>query len=223
MRCCRREWSHIRSVWRTAAIFFSGLSQALGQSGHAVGAAAFGDWRSDEPGLRRIIKPNDLPKPGAAPSVANFPHVLPRVSHCRPASPSRFQSRVIRRGVERAYARCALRLMATFSSQKLTRAESRLRAAMDNLKPSANGIFASGLNQPFGIAFFRMEDNPQWVYVGNTDSVIRFPYAVGDIEASGKPEIIVAGLPSGGSHSTRNLVFTRRQQADVGIGWLQKQ
>ena len=90
---------------------------------------------------------------------------------------------------------------------------------MENSKPSANGIFASGLNQPFGIAFFPNGDNPQWVYVGNTDSVIRFPYAVGDIEASGKPEIIVAGLPSGGSHSTRNLVFTpdnKRMLVSVG-------
>src|SRR5262249_20138499 len=48
---------------------------------------------------------------------------------------------------------------------------------------------------------------PQWVYVANTDGVVRFPYA-GDLEPSGKPETIVAELPSGGSHSTRNIVFT---------------
>jgi hypothetical protein len=27
------------------------------------GAAAFGDWRADRPGVRRLIKPEDLPKP----------------------------------------------------------------------------------------------------------------------------------------------------------------
>jgi glucose/arabinose dehydrogenase len=219
MRCCRQEWSHIRSVWRTAAIFFSGLSQALGQSGPLVGAAAFGDWRSDEPGLRRIIKPDDLPKPGATPSVANFPHVLPRVSTAVPRVPPGFKVELFAEGLS------GPREMRVAPNGDIFVAETHagrirvLRAADGDSKPSANGIFASGLNQPFGIAFFPNGDNPQWVYVGNTDSVIRVPYAVGDMEASGKPEIIVAGLPSGGSHSTRNLVFTpdnKRMLVSVG-------
>jgi glucose/arabinose dehydrogenase len=42
---------------------------------------------------------------------------------------------------------------------------------------------------------------------------------LGNLKASGKAEIVVAGLPSGGSHSTRNLVFTpdnRRMLVSVG-------
>ena len=95
----------------------------------------------------------------------------------------------------------------------------RVLRAADGDSKSVNEIFASGLNQPFGIAFFPSGDIPQWVYVANTDSVIRFSYAVGDTKASGKPEVIVAGLPSGGSHSTRNLVFTtdnKRMLVSVG-------
>jgi hypothetical protein len=93
-----------------------------------------------------------------------------------------------------------------------------LRGARGDSK-SVNEIFASGLNQPFGIAFFPSGDKPQWVYVANTDSVVRFPYTVGDTKAAAKPEVIVAGLPSGGSHSTRNLVFTtdnKRMLVSVG-------
>jgi glucose/arabinose dehydrogenase len=44
---------------------------------------------------------------------------------------------------------------------------------------SLNEIFASGLNLPFGIAFFPNGDSPQWVYVANTDSVVRFRYRNG--------------------------------------------
>jgi glucose/arabinose dehydrogenase len=83
-----------------------------------------------------------------------------------------------------------------------------LRLAEAGAKLSANQIYASGLNKPFGIAFFPSGDNPQWVYVANTNSVVRFPYKAGDTKAAGKPETVVAKLPSGG-HSTRNIVFTR--------------
>ena len=46
-------------------------------------------------------------------------------------------------------------------------------------------MFATGLNGPFGIAFYPSGDNPQWVYVANVDSVVRFPYRSGDIKARG--------------------------------------
>ncbi|TIT43038.1 MAG: sorbosone dehydrogenase family protein, partial [Mesorhizobium sp.] len=35
------------------------------------GAAAFGDWRADRPGVRRLIKPEDLPRPYATKSASN--------------------------------------------------------------------------------------------------------------------------------------------------------
>ena len=70
-----------------------------------------------------------------------------------------------------------------------------------------NEIFASGLHGPFGIAFYPA-DNPQWVYVGNTDSVVRFAYRAGDLKASGRPEVIVPHIPTGG-HSTRDVVFSK--------------
>src|SRR5207248_1617695 len=41
-------------------------------------------------------------------------------------------------------------------------------------------VFASGLNNPFGIAFYPSGSNPQSVYVANTNSVVRFPYQNGD-------------------------------------------
>jgi glucose/arabinose dehydrogenase len=204
----RQTWANIRDFWMTAAIFVSGLGQALGQSQPLVGAAAFGDWRSDKPGLSRIIKSGDLPKPGATPSVSNFPHVVSRVRNAVPQVPPGFKVELFAEGLS------GPREMRVAPNGDIFVAETHagrirvLRAADRDSKPSVNEIFASGLNQPFGIAFFPSGENPRWVYVANTDSVVRFSYAVGDTKASGKPEIIVAELPSGGSHSTRNLVFT---------------
>ena len=68
--------------------------------------------------------------------------------------------------------------------------------------------FATGLVQNFGIAFYPLGPNPKWVYIGNTNSVVRFPYTNGDLKASGPAETIVAALPKGGGHTTRDLAFS---------------
>ena len=71
----------------------------------------------------------------------------------------------------------------------------------------ANETFASGLRLPFGTAFHPVGNDPQWVYVANTDSVVRFRYRNGDFHAQGKPEVVVPSLPQGG-HSTRDIAFS---------------
>ena len=64
-------------------------------------------------------------------------------------------------------------------------------------------VFATGLRQPYGVAFFKGH-----VYVANTDAVVRFAYAPGQTTASGEAEK-VADLPwSKGGHWTRNIAFS---------------
>jgi glucose/arabinose dehydrogenase len=84
-----------------------------------------------------------------------------------------------------------------------------LRAADGAAKPSVNEVFASGLNKPFGIAFFPASGEPKWVYVANTDSVVRFAYRPGDSKAAAAPEPIVANIPHSYGHSTRDIGFSR--------------
>ena len=215
----KKIWSPVLSLSLMATILVVSARHAPGQSGPLTGSAAFGDWRSDAPGLRRIIRPEDLPNPGATPSVAKFPHVVPRPSTATPQAPPGFKVELFAEGLS------GPREMRVAPNGDIFVAETGagrirvLRAADGDSKPSVNEIFASGLNQPFGIAFFPGGNNPQWVYVANMDSVVRFPYAVGDTKASGKPDIVVAGLPSGGAHTTRNLVFTpdnKRMLVSVG-------
>jgi glucose/arabinose dehydrogenase len=61
---------------------------------------------------------------------------------------------------------------------------------------------------PFGIAFYPSGSDAQWVYVANTDSIVRFPYHTGDLRANGRPEIIVPTLPTGRGHWTRDIAFS---------------
>jgi len=81
-------------------------------------------------------------------------------------------------------------------------------------KPEVNEVFAADLNRPFGIAFYPLGSEPKYVYVGNTDSVVRFPYKSGDTKASGQAETVVKDIPSGnesvggGGHWTRDLEFS---------------
>jgi glucose/arabinose dehydrogenase len=213
-------WSHNRSLyWLTAIILVAGIGHAGAQSRSLVGIAAFGDWRTDKPGLGRLIRPEDLPKSGATPSVANGPHVVPRPPTTITQVPAGFKIELFAQGLSGPREMRVAPNGDIYVAETGPRRIRVLRAADGDSKPSKNEIFASGLNKPFGIAFFPSGDNPQWIYVANTDSVVRFPYRHGDIKASGRSETIVAGLPTGGSHSTRNLVFTddnKRMFVSVG-------
>jgi glucose/arabinose dehydrogenase len=81
-------------------------------------------------------------------------------------------------------------------------------------KPQTTETFASGLTRPFGIAFYPPGPDPKYVYVGNTNSVVRFPYQNGDLKARGGPDTVIANIPSGaerlggGGHWTRDVAFS---------------
>ena len=60
---------------------------------------------------------------------------------------------------------------------------------------------------PSALRFIRSGPNPQYLYVANINSVVRFPYKNGDLTATGQSETLISGIPSGG-HSTRDLAFS---------------
>jgi glucose/arabinose dehydrogenase len=147
--------------------------------------------------VSRLIKPEDLPKPGATPSAANVSHVVPRPSSTKPQVSAGFKIELFAEGLS------GPRQMRVAPNGDIFVAETRagnirvLGAPDGSSSASTNEIFASGLNRPFGIAFYPNGDNPRWVYVANTDSVVRFPYHQGDTKAAQKPETVVAQLPHG--------------------------
>ena len=99
-----------------------------------------------------------------------------------------------------------------------------LRGVGPDGKAQTVSTFATGLDLPFGIAFYPSGPNPKWIYVGNTKTIVRLPYKNGDLVATGKPETIVAELPGfaqlrGGGHWTRDIVFSpdgKRMFVSVG-------
>lgn len=76
-------------------------------------------------------------------------------------------------------------------------------------KPETTSVYATGLTTNFGINFYPNGANPQWVYVGNTGSIVRFPYKNGDLKASGPAETLISDIPPRGNHSTRDVVFSK--------------
>ena len=196
-----------------------GVAAASAQQTPLVGAAAFADWRGDKPGVIRTIKPENLPKPGATASSANVARIVPRPRSAVPQVPAGFKIELFAEGLS------GPRQMRVAPNGDVFIAETRagrirvLRAADGSAKPAGNEIYASGLNAPFGMAFFPTGEDPKWVYVANTDSVLRFPYDKGDTKAAKKPETVVTELPHGFGHSTRDIVFTndnKRMLVSVG-------
>jgi len=179
-----------------------------------TGQGALGDWTTDAPGVRRRITTEDLPKPYETKSVINGPKLVPRPADAMPKVPEGFKVEEFLSGLKNP------RLIRTAPNGDIFVAESRaglirvLRAKNGAGKPEVNEVFASGLNRPFGIAFYPLGNNPQYVYIGSTDAVIRFPYRNGDLKARSAPEIIVPDIPGGGElrgggHWTRDIAFSK--------------
>src|SRR5262245_57005237 len=67
--------------------------------------------------------------------------------------------------------------------------------------PAANA--PAEMIQPFGLAF-----HEGYLYVGNTNSIVRYKYTPGDTKAAGPPEKL-RDLNGGANHFTRNIIFSR--------------
>src|ERR1700686_1407344 len=117
---------------------------AFAQPAPLVGAAAFGDWRADRPGVSRLIRPEDLPKPGATPSAANMSHVVARPPSAFPQVPAGFKIALFAEGLS------GPRQIRVAPNGDIFVAETRagrirvLRAAAGSSKPSTSEIYAKG-------------------------------------------------------------------------------
>jgi glucose/arabinose dehydrogenase len=181
-----------------------------------------GDWQNDAPGVHHEVDLAALPAPYATASAGNAPKVLDRPVGATPQVPKGFEVTLLASGHSNP------RLLRTAPNGDIFIAETglgkirvlRLTDAGDGIAKSA--IFASGLKGPFGIAFYPQNGDPQWVYIGENNEVVRFPYKSGDLVATGAPQVIVPRLcDSSGGHSTRDVAFSRNDKRlfiSVGSG-----
>jgi glucose/arabinose dehydrogenase len=183
-----------------------------------VGKAAYGDWRSDAPGTRRRLTEDALPAPYAGRSASNSATIVAARPNAALKVPLGFTVERFAAGLETP------RTLRVAPNGNIFVAESgagrirAMRAADGAAKPAQTTIFADDLSAPFGIAFYPPGGDPQFLYIANTDGVVRFAYRNGDLRANGAPETVVKRLPDGG-HWTRDLVFSpdgRRMFVSVG-------
>ena len=199
----------------------AGAVRAAAEDGSGTllkGKAAFGSWQQDKPGLRRLIKPQDLPPVGK--STPNFSEVAPMPPGAKPRVPPGFLVEMVASGYAGPRAIRVAPNGDLFFADSASNTIHVLRVPSGTASPTKNEVFASGLTQPFGIAFYPLGPNPEWVYVANSDRVVRFPYQNGDLVATAKPEQIVGHIPWV-HHWTRDIAFTRdgkRLLLSVGSG-----
>ncbi|MFL6439231.1 MAG: PQQ-dependent sugar dehydrogenase [Terriglobales bacterium] len=191
-------------------IFVISAASLLGAQTNKLGS--FSDYKTETAGTMHKITVADLPQPYATKSVDNGPDLVPRPKDAWPQAPPGFKVDLYAGGFDNP------REIRTAPNGDLFVAESDpgvikvLRGVTAEGKAERNEVFATGLTKPFGIAFYPPGPNPEWVYIGNTDSVVRFPYKNGDLKATGREQKI-ADLPGGGhlrggGHWTRDIVFS---------------
>jgi glucose/arabinose dehydrogenase len=184
------------------------IAAAVAQTAPVLrGAAAYGDWRNDAPGVRRRITAADMPPPYASPSANRHPSIAARPAGISPKAPPGFAVELLASGLE------GPRLLRVSPTGDIFVAESRagrIRVLRATDAPGAPeiGTFADNLDRPFGIAFWPPGPAPRYVYVATTGAVFRFPYRPGELQPAGPMETVVAGLPRGG-HWTRDIVFSK--------------
>ena len=176
------------------------------------------NWRLDAPGKLHRIDAATLPAPFATPSINNSTSLAPRPANADLKLPPGFHIATYRSG----FAGARKMLLAPNGDVLLTETNG---GRVTVLHPSSDGstavqsdVYVSGLKQPFGMAFYPNNAQPQWLYVAATDRVVRYPYQSGDTHPRGEPETI-AELPSGGGHITRDIAFSPDgKQLFVSVG-----
>lgn len=126
------------------------------------GTAAFGDWHADRPGIMRLIIAADLPKPYASPSARNIPRIVTQPEGAWPQTLPGFKVERLATGLRNP------RLIRTAPNGDIFIANSEANEILvmhgvgqgtEEITPQ---VFATGLDQPFGIALIR------WARTHNT-------------------------------------------------------
>ena len=168
-----------------------------------------GDWQNDAPGQTHRIDLAGLPAPFATRSAGNAPRTVDQPAGARLSVPVGFKISLLLSNLS------GPRLLRTAPNGDIFIAETRegrirvLRLGAGTSAPVENTVFADHLDGPFGLAFYPAGPKPQWIYIGNLNSVVRIPYASGDLHATAAPETVVQQLAeTTGGHSTRDVAFS---------------
>jgi len=134
-------------------------------------SSPFYNFNAEKPGTVHKITLADLPGPGATKSAVNPPDIAERPAGAIPKALPGFTVNVYADGFD------VPREMRTAPNGDVFLAEMDkgeikiLRGIGKDGKVEQVSTFATGLNKPFGIAFYPLGANPQWVYIAETGAV----------------------------------------------------
>lgn len=151
------------------------------------------------------IKPADLPPPNDSPDAENPPRVVPPPTGAQLNLPPGFKISTYAEGDFKRPRWLALAPNGdVFVADPGVNSIFILRDTNNDGVAETRFTFASNLNLPFGMAFWR-----DYFYVANTNAIVRFRYKPGQTKAEGEAEK-VADLPGKGyrEHWTRNIIFS---------------
>ena len=191
-----------------------------------TGPKAFTNTASLSPGLARKITVQDLPQP-RRPTVGgmfsmigvDFHGGAKRPENAIPKAPAGFKVDI--------YVASGLtipRQMRRAPNGDIFMADTGagtvriFRGVTADGKPRESSVYAS-LPGAFGINFYPPGPNPQWVYVTNTTTLVRYAYKNGDLKATGEPEKLITDIPSGRTRNPRHCLLQRWQEPVPG-GWI---
>jgi glucose/arabinose dehydrogenase len=180
-----------------------------------TGSKAFTNTASLSPGLARRITAQDLPQPQSPGGGKVFMMMLgvavggaTRPEHAIPKAPAGFKVDIyVSSGLRNPRQMRRAPNGDIFVADQGGGAVRIFRGITADGKPKESSVYAS-LSGVFGINFFPPGPNPQWVYLTNTGTLVRYAYKNGDLKATGEPEKLIADIPTGG-HATRDIVFSK--------------
>jgi glucose/arabinose dehydrogenase len=165
-------------------------------------------WSADQPGRIHAVRIADLPPPFASASAGNNPKTVPRPPAVLPSVPDQFKVNLWATDPDRGRVMAKAPNGDIFISSTTKRLIKVFRSRTGEQADEIS-VFADKLDRPFGFAFWPVGPNPQYLYVANVNSIIRFPYRNGDLVAGAPAEVVVPTLTAEtGSHSSRTLVFS---------------
>jgi glucose/arabinose dehydrogenase len=179
------------------------------------------DLRLDSPGRVHHVRADSLPRPYATPSAQNPPQIVKQPADAELHLPLGFKAELFATGFSGPRKMLLAPNGDVIVSDTYAGRIVVLRPAADGRSVATRDIFAAGLNTPYGLAFYPDAAHAAWLYVAETGRVVRFAYRSGDLRARVRAESVVASLPSGGGHVTRDIAFSgdgTRLFVSVGSG-----
>lgn len=179
-------------------------SAARGEAPTAAG------WRADAPGVRHRLGASGLPAPVTSQdpegSVARLAKVVAPPQGALPKVPDGFAVQVFARGFDQPRTLRVAPNGDVFLSESGAGRVLVFRSSAGGA-PAQPEVFATNLQQPYGIAFHPPAE-PRYVYVAAANQVVRYPYRSGDTQASGPAQVIIDNIPTK-RHWTRDLAVSR--------------